>query len=69
MLSLCTALQPLKVGGVLCFSASSGSHEEDHGPLQGVKGEGWMQVQGPIKNSAARSIGGNIFHELGDWSG
>ncbi|XP_015648885.1 probable GPI-anchored adhesin-like protein PGA55 isoform X2 [Oryza sativa Japonica Group] len=38
-------------------NASSGSHEEDHGPLQGVKGEGWMQVQGPIKNSAARSTG------------
>uniref|UniRef100_A0A0D9X8T1 Remorin C-terminal domain-containing protein n=1 Tax=Leersia perrieri TaxID=77586 RepID=A0A0D9X8T1_9ORYZ len=38
-------------------NASSGSQEEDHGPLQGVKEEGWIQVQGPIKNTAAHSTG------------
>uniref|UniRef100_A0A0E0LVU1 Remorin C-terminal domain-containing protein n=1 Tax=Oryza punctata TaxID=4537 RepID=A0A0E0LVU1_ORYPU len=38
-------------------SSSNGSHEEDHGPLQVVKEEGWIQVQGPIKNPAARSTG------------
>ncbi|XP_040383035.1 uncharacterized protein LOC102719792 isoform X1 [Oryza brachyantha] len=39
-------------------NASSGSHEEDHGPVgRAVKEEGWIQVQGPIKNPAHRSAG------------
>ncbi|KAF0900558.1 hypothetical protein E2562_032648, partial [Oryza meyeriana var. granulata] len=38
-------------------NASSGSHEEDHGALQGLEEEGWIQVQGPIKNPATRSTG------------
>ncbi|KAL5231585.1 hypothetical protein ABZP36_030361 [Zizania latifolia] len=49
----------LELDGLLTCSsnASSGSHEEDHGALHGVKEEGWIQLQRLVKNPAPRSTG------------
>ncbi|KAG8087421.1 hypothetical protein GUJ93_ZPchr0010g7740 [Zizania palustris] len=50
----------LELDGLLTCSsnASSGSREEDHGALHGVKEEGWIQLQRPVKNPAPRSTTG-----------
>ncbi|KAL5223264.1 hypothetical protein ABZP36_027977 [Zizania latifolia] len=50
----------LKGDRLFCSEASSdssGSCKEDHGALQGVKEEGWIQLQRPVKNTAPCSTG------------